>query len=139
YGRYHQLPPLATLDALIPGLITGLVILSLADFVGGPGFGKLTSMPWGITQFGVRRHPVQLYEILVGGLALLVWWQLRGDALRPGQRFYLVTALYSGGRLFVDAFRENAWLADNGVHLLQVVALVVMLAAMWLLGREGNE
>lgn len=139
YGRFHQLRPLPALDALIPGLLTGLLFISLADFLGGPGFGKLTSLPWGITQFGVRRHPVQLYELFTGGLALLAWWRLRRDRLPDGQRLYLATALYSGGRLFVDAFRENAWLADSGIHLLQVVSLVVMLAAMWLLGQTMSR
>ncbi|MCB9008830.1 MAG: prolipoprotein diacylglyceryl transferase [Ardenticatenaceae bacterium] len=66
---------LAALDALLPGVVFGLMMASLADFGGGPGFGSLTAVPWGVTQYGVRRHPVQLYELFVGALALLAWWR----------------------------------------------------------------
>lgn len=55
--------------------------------MGGPGYGVLTAVPWGMTQFGVRRHPVQLYELVVGGLALLAWWRAsrreRSEVARP--------------------------------------------------------
>ncbi|MCA9974333.1 MAG: prolipoprotein diacylglyceryl transferase [Anaerolineales bacterium] len=139
YGRFHQLAPWPTLDALVPGVIVGLIIVSLIDFLAGPGFGKLTSAPWGITQFSVRRHPVQIYEILVGLLALFSWWQFHRDRLFAGQLFLLATALYSGGRLFVDAFRENAWIAANGIHILQVICLTLMLASLYGLGQLAEK
>ncbi len=139
YGRFHQLKPWPTLDVLAPGLLLMLMVISLADFLGGPGFGKLTNMPWGITQFGVRRHPVQIYEVLVALLALAGWWYLHRHRLFDGQLFLLSVAFYSGGRLFIDAYRENAWLADNGIHLLQVVCLVLMLVSLYLLGQRGRQ
>lgn len=135
YGRYHQLRPWPMLDALAPALLVALIAVSLADFLAGPGFGTLTSLPWGITQFGVRRHPVQIYEILVGIVALVAWRQVLPYRSFPGQLFLLSAALYSGGRLFVDAYRENAWLTGDGFHVLQIISLVVMLAALYLLGR----
>ena len=87
--------PLApTLDALAPVFVGGLMVASFADFLGGPGFGTPTNMPWGISNFGISRHPVQLYELLVGLLALLVWWLLRQRRAYAGQLF-----LASNGRL----------------------------------------
>lgn len=144
YGRYHQLSLWPTLDALAPGLMVGILVISLADFLGGPGFGKLTSLPWGITQFGVRRHPVQLYEVVVSLFGLASWWYLRRGPLFAGQLFLVSAALVSGGFLFTDAYRENAWLlvgnhAANGVHMLQVLSLVTMLASLYLLGRKGQQ
>ena len=139
YGRFHQLKLYPTLDALAPGILVALFAISLADFLGGPGFGELTSMPWGITQFSVRRHPVQIYEILVALLALGSWWYLRHDRLFDGQLFLLSTALYSGGRLFTDAFRENAWLSANGIHLLQIICLVLMLVSLYALSRRAEQ
>lgn len=136
YGRFHQLPLLSTLDTLTPALITAFMIISLSDFLAGPGFGDLTSLPWGITQFGVRRHPVQLYELLGGGVAWLTWWQSRPISARPGQLFYVTLAIYSGGRLFTDAFRENAWLTADGLHTLQILCLITMLACLYLLGQS---
>ena len=132
YGRAKQLPLAPTLDALSPGLIIGFMVVSLADFLGGPGYGTLTGMPWGISQYGVRRHPVQLYEILVGLVALVTWWGLLDRRRFAGQLFLATTAVYSAGRLFFDAFRDNPWLA-NGYHLWQIITFATMLISLSLL------
>jgi len=139
YGRYHKLPAASTLDALAPGLILGLIIVSLADFLAGPGFGALTRVPWAINQYNMRRHPVQIYEVLVGALALLVWWRLRNGRLFQGQLFLLSVSVYSGGRLLVDAFRENAWLSDGGYHILQILSLIVMIGSLYLAAYLGEK
>ncbi len=65
YGRWRRLPLWPALDVLAPGLLVFLIAVSLADFLGGAGYGSLTSMPWGVTTFGVRRHAVQLYLSLI--------------------------------------------------------------------------
>jgi phosphatidylglycerol:prolipoprotein diacylglycerol transferase len=136
YGRRKQLAIASTLDALAPGLLAGFLVISLADFLGGPGYGTITALPFGIDVFGIRRHPVQLYEILVGVAALLTWgWSLRRRKF-DGQLFLLTIAVYSGGRLFVDAFRANAWLTPGGFHIFQIISLVVLLVCVFLLGRN---
>lgn len=139
YGRAQRLPLLPTLDALLPGALFGLMIVSLADFAGGPGYGTLTAVPWGVAQFGVRRHPVQLYELFVGGLALLTWWRVSSPAgYQISRPFLLGTAVYSAGRLFVDAFRDNAWLLD-GYHIVQIIALGILLTVLFQAGRMVNH
>jgi phosphatidylglycerol:prolipoprotein diacylglycerol transferase len=137
YGRYHQLDPGETLDALAPGIFLGFIIISLADFLAGPGFGTLTRVPWAITQYSMRRHPVQIYEILVGALALLVWWRLRDQRLFQGQLFLMSASVYSGGRLLVDAFRDNAWLSSGGYHLVQIISLIIMVLGLYLSASLG--
>jgi phosphatidylglycerol---prolipoprotein diacylglyceryl transferase len=139
YGRAKRLWSWPALDALMPGLLFGLMVVSLADFVGGPGYGSLTAVPWGITQFGVRRHPVQLYELLVGGLALFTWWRVSQPAVyEVGRPFLFSAAVYSTGRLFVDAFRENSPIVGDGYHLLQIGSLVILLAALFQIGRMAQ-
>jgi prolipoprotein diacylglyceryltransferase len=137
YGRWRRLSFWPSLDALAPGLLVFLMAASLADFLGGAGYGSLTSMPWGIDQFGVRRHAVQVYEMLAGLAALCVWWaatspRLRGAAGRP---FLLAVAVYAAERLFVDAFKETTPLMAGGFHAMQVAALAVLLLALGLLAR----
>jgi phosphatidylglycerol---prolipoprotein diacylglyceryl transferase len=139
YGRYHRLAPAPTLDALAPGLLLALVFVSLADFLAGPGYGKLTAMPWGINHFGVRRHPVQLYEIGVGLAALAAWWRVTVRPAPAGRPFLLALAVYSSGRLFVEAFRDNAWLTSSGYHIVQIIALAGLLVALFLLGRLAER
>jgi len=128
-----------TLDALAPILVTGLIIISLADFLGGPGFGTHTDVPWGIDQFDIRRHPVQLYEIGVGLLALLVWWIMRDRRVFAGQLFLMTTAVYCFGRLFLDTFRANAWLSDGGWHVIQIICLLVTVTCLLLLARGSQS
>ncbi|MBK8903679.1 MAG: prolipoprotein diacylglyceryl transferase [Anaerolineaceae bacterium] len=136
YARARQLRFWPTLDALAPGLVFALMVVSLADFVGGPGYGSLTAVPWGVSQFGVRRHPVQLYELLVGGLALLAWWRgSRPGSYEVGRPVWVAAAVYSAGRLFVDAFRDNVPVIGDGYHLLQIVSLMILLAALFQIGR----
>jgi prolipoprotein diacylglyceryltransferase len=115
------------------------MIVSLADFFGGPGYGSLTAVPWGISQFGVRRHPVQLYELLVGGLALLTWWRASQKSVYVvGRPFLITTAVYSAGRLFVDAFRSTDWVIGAGYHVLQIASLLILVATLLQLGRQAH-
>lgn len=135
YGRARQLPTRRTLDALTPGILSALLIISLADFAGGPGYGAQTNLPWGIDVFGIKRHPVQFYEVLASGLALLVWWWGFRNRVQPGQMFLMAIAAYSAGRLFVDAYRANTPLTSAGFHVVQIIALVILLVAGFALGR----
>lgn len=137
YGRYKSLPPARTLDALLPGLVTALMAISLADFLAGPGLGALTSVPWGVSQFGIRRHPVQVYELLVGAAALGVWvWRSRQP--RPAAELALMTtAVYCAGRLFVDAYRAAVWITPNGLHGVQILCLLLLLLALFFLGYRA--
>jgi phosphatidylglycerol:prolipoprotein diacylglycerol transferase len=137
YGRWRRLALWPALDALAPGLIIFLMAVSLADFLGGAGYGSLTSLPWGINQFGVRRHAVQLYEVLVGAAALGAWWAATSSRYHglAGRPFLWTIAVYAAGRLFVDAFKETTLLMTGGFHIVQVAALFVMMMALILLAR----
>ena len=75
----------------------------------------------------------------MGLLALFAWWRLSKERVFAGQLFLVVTAVYSGGRLFVDTFRDNAWLTDSGFHILQFICLVVMLISLYLLGYLADR
>lgn len=140
YGRLRELPLASTLDAVAPGLVVALMAVSLADFLAGPGYGEQADLLWSISLFGIRRHPVQLYEIVAGAAALLAWqWALRGGRL-PGRAFLMSATVYSAGRLLADAYRANAPLTDGGYHVVQIIALLVLLASLALLARfAGGE
>jgi len=143
YGRWRGLALRSALDVLMPGAIVFLMAVSLAEFLGGAGYGSLTSLPWGIDQFGVRRHAVQLYEVLVGVAALVAWWAVSAPAdlgrpvrsYRAGRPFLVAAAIYAAGRLFVDAFKETTPLVGGGFHLVQIASLVVLVAVLFVLAR----
>lgn len=134
YGRYQRVHLPTTLDALAPGFVVLLIVVSLADFLAGPGYGTLTAVPWSITRFNVSRHPVQIYEILVGITALFLWWYTIDRRSFDGQLFLLTAMVYSGGRLFVDAFRHTTWIT-GGFHIVQIISLGVMLISLFLLAK----
>jgi phosphatidylglycerol---prolipoprotein diacylglyceryl transferase len=141
YGRWRRLPLWPASDVLAPGLIIFLMTVSLADLLGGPGYGTLTGLPWGITLYGVRRHPVQIYEILAGLAALGVWWSATAPRFQawPGRAALMAVAVYAGGRLFVEAFRDNAWLAAGGVRVMQLISLFILLLALITLARTRRS
>jgi prolipoprotein diacylglyceryltransferase len=139
YGRHKQMALAPTLDGLAPIFVTGFIIISLADFLGGPGFGTNSDLPWGISQFDVRRHPVQLYEISVGLLALAIWWIMRKRREFDGQLFLMTTATACFGRLFLDTFRANAWISSGGWHFVQIICLVITVACLLLLALGSQS
>lgn len=140
YGRWRRLSPRPSLDALVPGLLVFLTAVSLAEFLGGAGYGSLTAVPWGINLFGVRRHAVQIYEALAGLAGLGAWWMITSPRFRgaAGRPFLVAAAVYAAGRLFVDAYSEVTPLTGGGFHVVQIVALVVVLVALFLLARLAS-
>jgi prolipoprotein diacylglyceryltransferase len=44
--------------------------------------------------------------------------------------------VYGFGRLFVDAFRADAWVSAGGWHVLQILALLVTLTCLLLLAQR---
>lgn len=136
YGRYKKLPLASTADAMIPGVITGLIFISLADFLAGPGMGTYSRQFWAMDVYGALRHPVQIYEIIGGLLALLVWWKTCPSRLFDGQLFLMTTAVYAASHLFTDAFRENSWFTADGYRIIQIISLATMLACLYALNHQ---
>lgn len=139
YARRFQLPLWPTLDAAAPGILIALMTISLSDFLGGPGYGKPTTAFWGVELFSLRRHPVQIYELLGGIIALWLWRRLSREGRPAGTAFLGSAAAYSALRLFVDAYRDNAPLTAEGYHLIQLIAFAVMLVALFLITRLPAE
>jgi phosphatidylglycerol:prolipoprotein diacylglycerol transferase len=135
YGRARRLPFAATLDALAPGFLAGFIVVSLADFAAGPGYGTETNVFWALDIFGINRHAVQIYEIIIALIAFIVWWQALKRRQFEGQLFLLAMATYAAGRLFVDAYRANSPLTAGGYHFVQIISLVILLICLIVLAR----
>jgi prolipoprotein diacylglyceryltransferase len=76
---------------------------------------------------------------MVGLLALGVWWWATMPRYRDmaGRPALLALAVYAGGRLFVEAYRDNAWLALDGIRVVQAISLAALLVALVLLARKS--
>jgi phosphatidylglycerol:prolipoprotein diacylglycerol transferase len=90
----------------------GLLLGRLANFVNGELWGRSADVPWAVIfprAGDIARHPSQLYEAGLEGLALLIILALmvRAGALkRPGLILGNFAAIYAVMRSFCEFFRE---------------------------------
>jgi phosphatidylglycerol:prolipoprotein diacylglycerol transferase len=115
----------------------GCWIAGLADHT----YGSPTSLPWGIDLGdGVRRHPVQLYEMLfLCGLAALLARMRAAGIRREGDLYRAFLIAYLAWRLCIDFLKpELAFAGLSAIQWTCVAALVWYArdAAALLKGRE---
>jgi phosphatidylglycerol:prolipoprotein diacylglycerol transferase len=110
---------LVVTDFVSPLIPLGLATGRLGNFINGELWGRASTLPWAMvfpqSGDGVARHPSQLYQLGLEGLALffLVWWF--ANKPRPlGQ----VTAVFLIGYGFFRFIAEFAREPDNFLGLL---------------------
>ena len=125
FCRRRKLALMQVADMLAVVAPIGLFFGRLANFVNGELWGKVTDVPWamvfcthhiqeqfgGICPAGMQpRHPSQLYEAALEGLALFAILQIGLRVLRLHDRPGLQTGIFFAGygvfRFFVEFFRE---------------------------------
>ena len=90
----------------------GIFLGRLANFIKPELWGRPTDVPWAIIfpgSDGQPRHPSQIYEALLEGLAIFVilWIAARAGALRrPGLIAGAFGALYGVARIFSEFYRD---------------------------------
>jgi phosphatidylglycerol:prolipoprotein diacylglycerol transferase len=129
YGSRQKLPFWPALDALTPLFATLAVGIALSHLAAGTAFGSPTSLPWGIELWNATRHPSQMYE-LIAALVIFGWIWFRKADSRPGLLFLTFTALTAAARLWLEAFRGDSTLIFTGLRLAQVIAWMVLAAAL---------
>ena len=78
-ARKHKVDFLRLMDFVAPLCPLGLAAGRMGNFINGELWGRPTDLPWGMVfrnAGGVPRHPSQLYEFALEGVALfaLLWW-----------------------------------------------------------------
>lgn len=143
FARRHRIAPLALGDALAPLVPIGLGLGRLGNFIGGELWGRVSDVPWAMVFPGagpLARHPSQLYQFALEGVALFVilWW-FSSRPRRPGQVTGLFLALYGLFRFVVEFVREPdahlgfIWL--NWMTMGQLLTLPMVVIGLWLLLR----
>ena len=101
-------------------LAVGIAIGRIGCFLAGKNddtYGLPTKLPWGIDLGdGVRRHPVQLYEIIFLITLALLLRQVSQPRFLEGDRFRVFMLAYFAWRLLVDFLKP-------GVHLAALTSL----------------
>ena len=139
YIWHYHLPPARLADAMAPAVLVGLALFSVANLLAGRAYGLPTNLPWGISLWGVNRHPTQVYELLFI-LAVLGWLWHRGEQgrWRAGAMAAWAAWGYGATRLLVDALRADSLLLPGGWRFAQVGGLSLMLAALAYLWRQNR-
>jgi phosphatidylglycerol:prolipoprotein diacylglycerol transferase len=130
YGRRQKLPLWPILDALTPLFAILTIGLSLSHLAAGTAFGGPTDLPWGMDLWNATRHPSQIYQLIISLFIFGLIWFRKTDSI-PGSEFLLFTALTAGSHLFLEAFRGDSTLILGGVRLTQILAWLILAAALF--------
>ena len=149
FTRRRGLGFLAAGDLVVRAVPIGLFLGRLANFINSELYGRPSEVPWSMvfpTGGPATRHPSQLYEAGLEGLALfaLIWLVARRSAYR--QRPGLLTGVfcigYAAARLFVEQFREpdaHIGFLASGTTMGQALSLPLLVAGLYLVLRTRRE
>lgn len=108
-ARRHKIDYLRLMDFVAPLCPLGFAAGRMGNFLNGELWGRVTDLPWGMLFRGAEapRHPSQLYEFALEGLALfaLLWWYSSKPRLR-GQVSALFLLGYGVFRFIAEFGRE---------------------------------
>jgi phosphatidylglycerol:prolipoprotein diacylglycerol transferase len=112
FARRYRASFLTTLDLVALVAPIGVFLGRIANFIRPELWGRPTDAPWAVVfpgSDGQPRHPSQIYEALLEGLAVFVVLQIAarlGALRRPGLTTGLFGACYGIARIFCEFFRD---------------------------------
>jgi phosphatidylglycerol:prolipoprotein diacylglycerol transferase len=112
FARRHQVPVLAVADLCATVVPIGIFLGRIANFIKPELWGRVSDVSWAMVFPGAGdepRHPSQLYEAGLEGLALLIVLYVAarmGAFKRPGLTTGLFAAGYGAARIICEFFRE---------------------------------
>ena len=146
FARKHKLNMLSLGDMFACVTPFGLFFGRLANFINAELYGRPWDGPWAMVfptdPLSVPRHPSQLYEAALEGVALFailfVATRVYGWLKRPGATMGLFLAGYAVSRIIVENFREpDAHMPDFplGLTMGMMLSVPMLLLGLWLVWR----
>lgn len=112
-ARQKNYPPLKLADLCALAAPIGLFFGRIANFINGELYGRVTDVPWAMIfpySDGLPRHPSQLYEAGLEGVAIFIilslLYRCEWVRVRAGYTAGLFCILYAIARTIVELFRE---------------------------------
>lgn len=162
FARHNKIDPLRLGDTVVPAVPIGLFFGRIANFINGELWGRVTNVPWGMVfcndtitaanggacPAGLSpRHPSQLYEAGLEGLALfgVLWWLThRTPSLqRPGLVTGVFLAGYALARLSLEQVREPDMFMPGALRGLLTMGMLLstpmLLVGGWLIWRATQD
>lgn len=135
----NKIPGWKILDLLTPFFIILLISIGLSKFTAGDGFGISTTMPWGITLWGEKRHPVQLYYVVADVIVfMIIMRNFSINTLSTGKIFLQFSILISSSYLFLSGFQETQLMTIYGLHLNKIGLWLLLLLSLILFWIHTN-
>lgn len=106
-------------------------IASVGLLLSGEAFGVPTTLPWGVSLFGVTRHPTQIYFGLAALISLFVLRQLARRSLQVGALAAMYLGLQGLTLVLLEALRADSLVLPGGVRVAQVFGLGLLLYALY--------
>ncbi len=127
-------------DFIAPLVPIGLGAGRIGNFINGELWGRVTDMRWGMIYSHVDnqpRHPSELYEFGLEGVALFLLVWLYASKPRPTGRVSAVFLMgYAVCRLIAECFREPdqqlGYIAFNWLTMGQILSIPMLLIGFWL-------
>ena len=138
-ARRSRVHFLSLMDFVAPLCPLGIAAGRLGNFINGELYGRVTDLPWGMVFRGAGdapRHPSQLYQAALEGIALfvLLWWF--SSRPRPrGQVSALFLVGYGAFRFIAEFGREpDAFLGflALGLTMGQWLCIPMIAGGLWL-------
>ncbi|MDP4822894.1 MAG: prolipoprotein diacylglyceryl transferase [Aestuariivirgaceae bacterium] len=145
FARRHGLRVDRLLDLGGASVPVGLGLGRVANFINGELYGRTSDVPWAIVFPGagpLARHPSQLYEAALEGLALFAAARIAthvfGSLRYPGMTAGVFAFGYAASRIIVEHFREPdvqlGYLAGP-LTMGMLLSVPLGLVGIWLLVR----
>jgi len=146
FSRAEKLPLLSCLDLCAIVSPIGLFLGRIANFIKPELWGRASDVPWAMVfpdpaAGDFPRHPSQLYEASLEGLALglVLWTAARAGALKtPGLAAGVFGVGYGLSRIFCEFFRDpdpDQEALAHGLTMGMVLSLPMILAGLALIGH----
>jgi len=147
-SRKHRIAWLSITDFICPLAPLGLAAGRLGNFINGELYGRPTDLPWGMVfrsvgAGNIPRHPSQLYEIALEGLALfaILWWYSSKPRTRGNVSAMFLVA-YGVFRFLAEFAREPDTVYGYlplGLSMGQWLSLPMVIAGSWLFVWAGKR
>ena len=141
FARRYKTPVLTVMDLVAVVAPIGIFFGRIANFIKPELWGRPTDVPWAMIfpgSDGQPRHPSQLYEAGLEGLAIFIVLSLlaRGGALRqPGLIAGAFAVLYAAARTFCEFYRDpDPRLEDLGHYVPGLTMGMVLSAPLVIIG-----
>jgi phosphatidylglycerol:prolipoprotein diacylglycerol transferase len=122
-------------DMFALGIAAGEAVGRIGCFFAGCCYGKATTLPWGVYDHGMLRHPTQLYSSLAAALTLALLVYLERKRVLPENGLFYVQIAFLCALRFPIEFARDVPASVLGLTTVQVACILGFTFFTWRLAR----